>query len=238
MKLSKKLAAVGVLSMSMSFSAQALTNEQYKNFIFGGVASATWLSIGATNTMLSYFFSQDIPFKAANYANMIGTLCGAAASGAVSGWKPNLDSVSVANIAVATARAGSIIGSSTVCRWVTASVATAIIGNENKANANAAKLTASQKTQLKELIGIYNTNVANFGMQVDKTRLARKLLIGTQKEYQANHCDTVNSIPCIKRRNEMNRELNDFEASVNATYAVSKDIAVSLEVIENLEGLN
>jgi hypothetical protein len=236
MKFAKKLALVATVGALLPLSSQAaLTQQQYQNVVYGGAAAVAWGSIGTINGLLLYFLSHKIPSSAANWGNVAGAVCGTVAAGLGKTWNPPTDPISKMNIALGTLKGGSVIGPATVCKWTTTAIAFAVVNAHNDADAHANALNAAQKGELDHLVKIFENQKGNLTEAIQDAEDAEKARASAQHVFDANHCNQVNSIPCIVARRNLTDAQRDARNSKIYAKQMSWDLGQTLYKISLLE---
>lgn len=236
MKFAKKLSAVAALGLLLPLSSQAaLTPQQYQNLVYGGAAAVAWGSFGTANTLLQYFVGHKIPTSGANWANAAGAVCGTIAAGLGKSWNPPTDPISKANVALGTLKAAAVIGPASVCRWTTAGIAFAAVNAHNDADAHANALNSTQKAQLNQLVRTFENQKGNLTQAIQDSVDAEKALESDQHVFDSNHCNQVNSIPCIVARTNLTRSQRDARNSQIYAKQMSWDLGQTLYKISLLE---
>lgn len=237
MKFAKKLSAVAALGLLLPLSSQAaLTQQQYQNLVYGGAAAVAWGSVGTFNALLQYFIGHKIPSSAANWGNAVGVVCGATAAGLGKAWNPPTDPISKANVALGTLKAGSVIGTASVCRWATTGIAFAAVNAHNDADAHANGLSNTQKSQLNQLVRTFENQKGNLTEAIQDSEDADSALKSAQHTYDSQHCNQVNSLPCVAARQNLTRAQRDARNSKIYAKQMSWDLGQTLYKIGQLEG--
>jgi hypothetical protein len=236
MKFVKKWSVVAAMGLLLPLSSQAaLTQQQYQNLVYGGAAAVAWGSVGTFNALLQYFIGHKIPSAAANWGNAVGVVCGATAAGLGKAWNPATDPISKANVALGALKAGSVIGTMSVCRWTTTAIAFAAVNAHNDADAHANGLSNTRKNQLNQLVRTFENQKGLLTQAIQDAEDANGALTSAQRTYDNNHCNQVNSLPCVAARQNLTRAQRDARNSKIYAQQMSWDLGQTLYKMSQLE---
>lgn len=235
MKYLKKAIVVSTIAV-LPLASQAMTQQQWQNLVYGAVAAGAWGSWGAINTLISHFVNNPGRVSAADWGNIAGTLCGSAASGALAPWNPPTTPISKTNIALGTVRAGSVIGASTSCRWITVPIASKIINMHNDADSRANGLSPSGKNSLNADVSAFESQKANLTSAFQYIKNANTTLIATQSMYNAHNCSSLHDQQCQLLQQNLIDAKRDMDNSQIYARQMAWDIAQTLVNIGAREG--
>lgn len=234
MKLVKKLVAVAVVGMSIPFSAQALTAEQYQNVVLGGIAGMVYSNPGAVDDVLHFFRTSQVYPKYANWVDVVRNVCGASTANILIGWSAKTDPLPKLNIAVASMKAREMFGTNAVCRW-TVPIAAGVKQTAQKADASFAQLSKEDKNSVQTEITIYQTQKANMMATINKLVDTDADLTKALNAYTSNNCGVTRSSECDREKKLIALYTNQFLANRDAVLDVAKSMYVTLTVTANYE---
>ncbi|SDZ70410.1 hypothetical protein SAMN05518854_11441 [Variovorax sp. YR266] len=235
MKSLKKAIVVSTIA-ALPLVSQAMTQQQWQNVVYGAAAAGAWGSWGALNTLIGHFVNNPGRVSAADWGNIVSTLCGSATSGALVSWSPATTPISKTNIALAVVRAGSVIGASTTCRWITAPIASKIIGTHNDADSRANGLPSSRKSALNGDVSAFESQKTNLTSALQDIKDANATLIAAQNNYNAHNCSHLHDQRCQLDQQTLISAKRDMDNSQTYARQMAWDIAQTLVKMGALEG--